>query len=117
MKAIHVGLGLGVLYLVWKGNETSPGQVTGGWTDSDIARAGTVLNQLGLKAIMLGRYENTSSPNVLLRANVLNAGNITLLYDLATGVFTFSDRPREFYRAVGSDWIHDTTLERACFGG
>lgn len=117
MNPLYLVLGGLALYAIWSGSKSSPGQVTGGWTEADIARSSAVLSQLGLKAIMLGRYESASSPNVLIKANLLDAANIQLLADLATGVFTFTDRPREFYRAMGADWIHDTTLERACFGG
>lgn len=85
---------------------------TPNWTFDEVSKANERLKQLGVRVIMLGDYASNSSPYVLIQRNVMNPGaQLKLVNDLATAVFTFRDRPREYYRALGSEWVHDITTE------
>jgi hypothetical protein len=101
---VWIAAGIGIWALLSSNTERP------NWTFDEVNAANDRLKQLGVKVIMLGPYEKTASPFVLLQRHALNPP-LQLLNDLATAVFTFSDRPREYYRAIGGEWIHDLTIE------
>lgn len=112
MKLLTVAL---AAYLFWDSLQSKktidiPGQNV--WSPEQKELAGKRAAAIGVKLIMLGRFESTSTPGELLRANAMNPHLATLVQDLATSAFTFLDRPKQFYRAMANEWIHDITLER-----